>query len=83
MVQLSVEGGHFTSAEKVGDDTRRVKYLSRGFRSFAECVFERTLVYKTTFEAYHCVGSNIRLSIYLNNFSIRYTKLNKNIRVQI
>lgn len=27
MVQLSVEGGHFTSAEKVGDDTRRVKYL--------------------------------------------------------
>lgn len=31
MVQLSVEGGHFTSAEKVGDDTRRVKYLAMAF----------------------------------------------------
>lgn len=29
VVQLSIEGGHFTSAEKVGDDTRRVKYLRK------------------------------------------------------
>lgn len=33
MVQLSVEGGHFTSAEKVGDDTHWVKYLSHGSRA--------------------------------------------------
>lgn len=27
VVQLTVQSGHFTSAGKVGDDTRRVKYL--------------------------------------------------------
>lgn len=41
MVQLSVDGGHFTSAEKVGDDTRRVKYLGALFEP-EECVANLT-----------------------------------------
>ena len=74
MVQLSVEGGHFTSAEKVGDDTRRVKYLSRGVQSFGElCVSERTLTYKITFRT---LSLHRPLTIYLNSLSITYTKLN-------
>ncbi|XP_061928784.1 uncharacterized protein LOC107998122 isoform X4 [Apis cerana] len=40
MVQLSVEGGHFTSAEKVGDDTRRVKYLCIALQLQGMCLKE-------------------------------------------
>lgn len=57
VLQLSVDGGHFTSAEKVGDDTGRVKYLRAAARASGERV-AKNLTFETISKACHCIADN-------------------------